>query len=114
MPFLPKRPCRQPGCGELVDSGYCEKCQSKRPTSLADDHRGNSAERGYDAKWRRFRYGYLERHPLCESKWGCVLAATQIHHIVKLRDGGAKYDEANLQPLCDYHHAALGGAGGRG
>jgi hypothetical protein len=56
---------------------------------------------------------YLSRHPICESITGCPRPATDPHHIVRLIDGGAKYDESNLQALCGEHHDARGGLGGR-
>jgi 5-methylcytosine-specific restriction endonuclease McrA len=32
--------------------------------------------------------------------------ATEVDHIVALRDDGDPFDLANLQPLCHRHHAA--------
>ena len=33
------------------------------------------------------------------------MSATEVDHILPLEDGGAVYDEANLQPLCKPHHS---------
>ena len=39
-----------------------------------------------------------ERHPP-------LGAATEVDHILPIEDGGAMYDEENLQPLCKPHHS---------
>ena len=62
MPKNPKRPCRYPGCPNLCESGtYCPEHSAESPDRL----RGNATERGYDAKWRRTRRQFLQKHPLC-------------------------------------------------
>ena len=59
MPRSPKRPCRYPGCPNLCESGtYCPEHSSESPDRL----RGNATERGYDAKWRRARRQFLQKH----------------------------------------------------
>lgn len=35
------------------------------------------------------------------------------HHVARLIDGGKRLDPQNLEALCEQHHNALGGAGGR-
>jgi 5-methylcytosine-specific restriction protein A len=109
----PLRPCPTPGCFELVKSGYCAACQARRPQRLYDAERGSSAKRGYDRRWRKFREGYLKRHPICEAYPLCDAPSAQPHHIQRLADGGARFDERNLQALCESHHAGLRGGGGR-
>jgi 5-methylcytosine-specific restriction protein A len=113
MPDRPWRPCAQPGCPELVKAGYCPGCQARRPGKLYDDARGNSNARGYGRRWRKFRLGYLSRHPICQATMGCDQPASEPHHIVRVECGGAMYDERNLQALCKSHHSSLRGAGGR-
>ena len=74
MPRSPKRPCRYPGCPNLCESGtYCPEHSAESPDRL----RGNAAERGYDAKWRRARRHFLQRHPLCANclSQGCPHAS---------------------------------------
>lgn len=61
-----------------------------------DARRGNTAQRGYDSRWQRFREWYLARHPLCEH---CGDLATDIDHITPLANGGAHYSEANSQAV---------------
>lgn len=109
VPIRPRRPCTEPGCDELSDCGLCAAHRRER-----DRRRASSSERGYDRRWQQAASGYFARHPVCESDRGCTRPATVRHHIRRLVDGGAKYDERNLQPLCDECHNKLGGRGGRG
>ena len=71
--------------------------------------RGTSDQRGYDRAWRRFRLGVLQTAPLCADchKRGNLTAATEVHHIVKLRDRpDLKLDPANVMPLCRPCHSS--------
>jgi 5-methylcytosine-specific restriction enzyme A len=100
MPTKPLRPCRI--CGRASEDGYCPEHQSKR----WDDGRANSGERGYDSQWNRFSKWYKRRHPICS----CGQPTYIPHHKVPLSEGGSKYDESNLEPLCiachnRIHHA---------
>ena len=124
MPLAPKRPCRQPGCPALVDSGYCEKHQVNNPDKQRwrdmDRTRGNLAARGYDGHHRKFRAWCLSRRPICEASEGCTRPATDIHHLHPVSDTawyqanpGAMRDPENVQCLCHRHHQSKGGRGGR-
>lgn len=86
MVRVARRRCTR--CGKL-----CCKC------SKQDDRtRGHAASRGYDYQWQVFRRGYLQAHPIC---YDCGAEATDLHHIVKLKDRpDLKYDEQNLLALC--------------
>jgi 5-methylcytosine-specific restriction enzyme A len=100
MPSRPKRPCRQPGCPELVDgeSGYCDR-HRKAEYQRQDDRRGSAASRGYDSAWRKNRIWYLRQHPLCErcEAQGKVVVAILVHH----RDHNPKNNTAeNFESLC--------------
>jgi 5-methylcytosine-specific restriction protein A len=68
------------------------------------------ARRGFDtecgfyqsAAWRAVRAAFLREHPTCarcEGR-GRVVAAVVADHIQPLKDGGARFDGANLQGLC--------------
>ena len=86
MPHKPKRPCRYPGCPHLTDSktGYCE-IHLKQTRQQYDRDRGTSTQRGYDARWRRYRKAYLAEHPLClyclEKEPPVITPATVVDHI---------------------------------
>ena len=111
MPKHPKRPCRYPGCPNLCESGtYCPEHSAESPDRL----RGSAAERGYDAKWRRARKLFLQRHPLCANclSQGIVTPATVVDHIVPHRgDHRLFWDEQNWQPLCKACHDRKTGSG---
>ena len=115
MPVAPRKPCRRPGCPALTDSGYCEAHQSLKHEASRqfDAARPNSAGRGYDARWRKFRAWLLRRRVMCEASAGCNRPADEIHHVVRLQDGGERLDELNCQPLCKSHHSSLRGQGGK-
>jgi 5-methylcytosine-specific restriction enzyme A len=66
--------------------------------------RGTATQRGYDKEWRAFRAAFLARYPIC-CRPGCGERATDVDHIVQLKDGGAKLDPANCQPFCHRHHS---------
>ena len=118
--FMPKRaksPCRYPGCGVLLESGsYCQDHKS-----TFDSMRGNSAKRGYDARWRKARESYLAEHPLCVKHHarGEVVVATVVDHIRPHRGNKQLFwDEGNWQALCKQCHdiktATEDGGFGRG
>ena len=111
MPKHPKRPCRYPGCPNLCESGtYCPEHSAESPDRL----RGSAAERGYDAKWRRARKLFLQRHPLCANclSQGIVTPATVVDHIVPHRgDHRLFWDEQDWQPLCKACHDRKTGSG---
>ncbi len=109
MPSAARRPCTHPGCGALAVSrgSKCERHQGVAQAEL-DARRGSSASRGYNGAWRRFRAGYLSRHPLCVhcAARHQITVATDVDHIVPLRLApDRKYDETNLQALCAPCHA---------
>ena len=66
-----------------------------------EQHRPSRSVRGYTRNWYRFRYGYLTRHPMC----GCGALATEVDHKQRIADGGAMYDEGNLQAMCKPCHS---------
>ena len=111
MPKNPKRPCRYPGCPNLCESGtYCQEHSAESPDRL----RGNATKRGYDAKWRRARRQFLQRHPLCANclSKGILTPATVVDHIVPHRgDQRLFWDEQNWQPLCKACHDRKTGSG---
>ena len=99
---LPSSPCRHPGCPALATyRGYCPA-----HTREAEAGRPSSSARGYGARWRRIRRMHLCANPLCEDcrAQGRVTPATEVHHVVPLRDGGT-HGETNLRALCKSCHS---------
>jgi 5-methylcytosine-specific restriction protein A len=105
MPSRPLRPCCHVGCTELVVKGYCIK-HTPEPRQY-DKHRGSSSERGYDYRWQRFRDRYLKLNPLCVDclTQGNIEPAVDVHHIVKLTEGGKRLEPSNCKPLCHVCHS---------
>jgi len=62
----------------------------------------------YGPEWRRIRERFLASHPLCESCKGNgrLTPATEVHHKVKIADGGT-HDGTNLQALCRVCHSRI-------
>lgn len=54
------------------------------------------------AKWRRLSKYFRKKHPFCVE---CGHLAEQVDHIHPLNDGGAAFDEKNLQSLCRSCHS---------
>ena len=107
MPNKPPHPCGKPGCAELVGDGrYCET-HRKANYANQDASRGNSATRGYGAKWRKLRALVLHEEPLCRAclAIGKTEAATEVDHIVPRALGGTD-DRENLQGLSHRCHSA--------
>lgn len=104
MPTRAPRNCGTPGCRRLVTTaaGRCATCRRRAETA-----RGTRQQRGYDGAWEAFEPGYLSRHPWCVG-WpvgtACGRRATDADHIIPLRQGGARFAESNLRPLCGLHH----------
>lgn len=106
MPNKPKRLCAYPGCGEVVESGYCEK-HTKQKRKISERRRKSSTERGYDSRWRRYRTVFLKKNPLCVScqEEGIITPATVVDHIVPHKgDMKLFWDTSNHQALCKRCH----------
>ncbi|ODS53218.1 MAG: hypothetical protein ABS36_14945 [Acidobacteria bacterium SCN 69-37] len=104
LPFL----CRQPGCQTRVHAGYCPAHQQQRPRRQHDRERGNSTQRGYTYRWQQYRLRRLRETPYCEDcdAAGFVALATEVHHVVKLRDRpDLQFVDANTRCLCQPCHS---------
>ena len=112
MPNKPRRPCRYPGCPEFCDPGRVF-CKYHREWS-DDRQRGNAAERGYDARWKKARDLFLKEHPLCAfcRAEGKIVPATVVDHIIPHRgDHRLFWDQTNWESLCKECHDKKTGAG---
>ena len=100
-PDRPARvPCFEPTCPQLGHGGYCAEHEAARQAT-AEAKRGTAAQRGYDHQWRKVRQRFLARNPICG---GCGAPSHHAHHIVPLKQGGARLDPSNLQALCHGCH----------
>ena len=100
MPTSPPVACV---CGGRRINGRCDRCgRGKR-----GQHYRTTTDRGYGWDWQQFRTQYLREYPLCmdcqaEDR---VAAATEVHHLIKIRDNRAmKLEPDNCMALCDRHH----------
>jgi 5-methylcytosine-specific restriction protein A len=85
-------------------AGQRTKAQRKAD---ADRNRGTSAQRGYDAVWRRLRRMHLNSNPLCVFHWrlGVPVVATVVDHIESIQEAPERrLDPTNLQSLCKPCH----------
>jgi 5-methylcytosine-specific restriction protein A len=109
MPYAFKKPCRFPGCGRLTHDKYCEEHQKLVDHEYNTKQRNPETYKRYNSRWRKISKLYLAAHPLCAecTKYGRVTAATEVHHVVELADGGT-HDSVNLMALCKGCHSRIG------
>lgn len=106
MPYAAPRPCLSPGCRVAAEFGssYCAAHKRKPAPRPRDDRRASAQDRGYDARWQRFRLWFLAKHPVCAH---CSRPATDVDHITP--HSGPRdplfWDQDNLQPLCHSCHS---------
>ena len=113
MPKSALRPCRHPGCPNLVKRGYCIQHQREQQVATRvvreryeqRTHRGTAQERGYDWEWTRISKRYLALHPYCQR---CGARAVLVHHRVPIAEGGTN-DESNLASSCQSCHNKVHG-----
>lgn len=103
MGFKTKRACAYRGCGNLTTEKYCYEHKHLGKENKLSDNRESAYKRGYDSNWQRVRQMVLNRNPMCQVP-GCTRPATDIDHIIPLRQGGENTDN-NLQALCHSHHS---------
>ena len=84
----------------LYERGFLRKS-----TQRAKDARESASQRGYGVRWRRIRLKHLQGDPLCSMCAGAgrITAATEVHHILPLKQGGT-HNASNLQSLCKACH----------
>ena len=107
MAMKPLRPCRHPGCGELVPGGYCDHHKPKeRPRS----EEAESWRWMYRTKtWLEdLRPTQLLLEPFCRecAKRGIRTPATDVDHVEDHKGDWEKFcDRNNLQSLCHSCHS---------
>lgn len=71
MPSRPLKPCKSPGCPELVVSGCCDRHKQQKQKQHTKD---------YGQSWKRQRDIYLVSNPFCSEcdKEGVVARATVV------------------------------------
>jgi 5-methylcytosine-specific restriction protein A len=99
-------------CGKQINLAdetcpECKELQEKRDHKRYDSKRGNAFQRGYDAKWKKYRVSFLRKNPLCVQclEEGRITPATVVDHKVAHKgDNNLFWDPSNHQTLCKHHH----------
>ena len=106
MPYKPRKPCRHPGCPELVDSDkiYCDKHLPLHPEVTR-----SASERGYGRRWQKASRLFLQEHRFCveclKEQPPRYTKATVVDHIVPHRgDHYLMWGDTNWQALCKPCH----------
>lgn len=89
-------------------AGYNPAAAREAQLKALDKRRGSASSRGYDVTWRRLRLRHLGDEPLCRfcAQAGRTVAATEVHHSVKLADRpDLRLDHAVLVSLCKSCHS---------
>ncbi len=88
----------------LAKPGYCDKHRVAVHRDYGRARRGFDTEVGFyqSANWRAVRAAFLREHPVCArcAALGRINAAVVADHVQPLKDGGLRFDVANLQALC--------------
>jgi 5-methylcytosine-specific restriction enzyme A len=99
-------PC--PGrCGKLTPGGRCDECKAAGEKAR-DARRGKTAERGYDARWRKLREWKLRNDPVCQIQTHCIDGlANEVDHCIPIVERpDLRLDWDNLQSSCKSCHSA--------
>lgn len=82
-----------------------KKFQTKR---FELNKRESSTERGYDAKWSRYRFRFLHHNPNC---YCCNKKSKVVDHYIPWKVDKEKYfwNETNYIPLCEICHNTITG-----
>ena len=118
MPRAALKPCKYPGCPELVERGCCEEHAKIR----SDMRRGSNVRdprvhRLYGTKrWQLMRERQLAMQPWCELclSTGIYTEATDVHHVERHEGDSHKFNNSPLQSLCHPCHSKKTAAEVRG
>lgn len=99
MPKAAPSRCTAAGCNTLTTKGRCDLHRRKAWANTSA--RNKRLDR---STWKRAADAHLVTEPLCRA---CGAdRRLQVDHITEVADGGALYDESNLQTLCEDCHDA--------
>lgn len=120
MPRSAPTPCRHPACSLVLETpGYCDQHRAVIARDYGRARRGFDIEVGFyrSTQWRTVRAAFLRQHPVCVAcqDRGHLVAAVVADHIKPIKDGGERFDWANLQGLCiSCHNRKTAGETARG
>ncbi len=107
-------PSKPPTHDQLLRAEHPERFTSSK--SREDNARRRTDQTSIDSKklyasdrWQRLRRLKLQRDPLCQcdecAATGATNVATDVDHVVSIRDGGECWSIDNLASLSHEHHA---------
>lgn len=109
MPEAPKKRCSYPMCRALTSGGRCDEHRRKEYKRY-DESRGDSGQRGYDARWQKVRAMKKRMNPFCEVclKQGEYVLLNVVHHIRPIEEAPElRLSMGNLLSVCSYHHELI-------
>ena len=106
MPNKLLKSCNHQGCSQITQGTHCNAHRAERSSIAYGRSRQPTTQQGYDNRWRKVRAQFLSAHPLCMhcQNEGKINPATEVHHIVRIVDGGEN-NFSNLQALCKPCHS---------
>jgi len=88
----------------LETPGYCDQHRAVAARDYGRARRSFHVEVGFygSTRWRTVRAAFLRQYPACVAGegHGHLVAAVVSDHINPIKDGGERFDWANLQGLC--------------
>ena len=109
MPFKPKKPCKYPGCKNLTENRFCTEHSRLMMKEYNEHYRNRQTQEIYASdEWTRVREEHMVNYPFCQvcKRYGRLVKATEVHHIIPLADGGSNRHN-NLLSLCHRCHMKL-------
>jgi 5-methylcytosine-specific restriction protein A len=107
------RPCKQPGCPNLVKAGYCDKHKHYEVSGFKqlDNNKTLETRAFYSStRWTRTSLEHRRIEPLCRAckGKGIITAGEMVHHDPPLEylltNGLNPYDHRYLATLCNDCH----------
>jgi 5-methylcytosine-specific restriction protein A len=108
MPKRALRPCKQPGCPALVESGYCEGHKGKEIDHKQSLRSLKSENESFyhTNKWKRTSEAFRAANPFCApcKRSGIIERVHTAHHVpelsILLKEGKDPYDWQYLEAVC--------------
>lgn len=117
MPWSSKGQCCV--CRRATHGRLCDACKG---AGRGSEERKSAARRGYGDRWRKYREGFLDEHPICngqvkvaraglieivERHAGVVRTATDVDHVLPVSgpEDAQFWDARNHQALCHACHS---------
>jgi 5-methylcytosine-specific restriction endonuclease McrA len=111
MPTKPLTPCRQLGCPELTNNGYCKNHLAINRSIYDREKRPKQSKKFYDSQaWRKVRKMKLAEQPQCEQCLadGFTVLASAVHHDKSIEEfPELALTLSNLVSICSTCHSRI-------